>query len=104
MLEFSLENLSEKIHYGKTKDYFQEVLSSYHNGNYRSAVVMLWSVAVCDIVYKLQYLVDLYEDAVAKLILDELTTLQNSDSKSSFWEVKLIDDTHAKTNLLDNSE
>jgi hypothetical protein len=104
MLEFSLENLSEKIHYGKTKDYFQEVLSSYHNGNYRSAVVMLWSVAVCDIVYKLQYLVDLYEDAVAKLILDELTTLQNSDSKSSFWEVKLIDETHAKTNLLDNSE
>jgi hypothetical protein len=104
MLEFSLENLSEKIHYGKTKDYFQEVLSSYHNGNYRSAVVMLWSVAVCDIVYKLQYLVDLYEDPVAKLILDELTTLQNSDSKSSFWEVKLIDDTHAKTNLLDNSE
>jgi len=104
MLEFSLENLSEKIHYGKTKDYFQEVISSYQNGNYRSAVVMLWSVAVCDIVYKLQYLVDLYEDPVAKLILDELTTLQNSDSKSSFWEVKLIDDTHAKTNLLDNSE
>jgi hypothetical protein len=104
MLEFSLENLSEKIHSPKTRNYFQEVLSSYHNGNYRSAVVMLWSVAVCDIVYKLQYLVDLYEDAVAKLILDELTTLQNSDSKSSSWEVKLIDDTHAKTNLLDNSE
>jgi hypothetical protein len=104
MLEFSLENLSEKIHYGQTKDYFQEVLSSYHNGNYRSAVVMLWSVAVCDIVYKLQYLVDLYEDAVAKSILDELTTLQNHDSKSSSWELKLIEHTHEHTNLLDNSE
>ena len=104
MLEFSLENLSEKIHYGKTKDYFQEVLSSYHNGNYRSAVVMLWSVAVCDIVYKLQYLVDLYQDKVAKSILDELTTLQNHDSKSSSWELTLIDDTHQKTNLLDKSE
>lgn len=104
MLEFSLENLSEKIHYGKTKDYFQEVISSYHNGNYRSAVVMLWSVAVCDIVYKLQYLVDLYQDAVAKSILDELTTLQNHDSKSSSWEFKLIEHTHKMTNLLDNSE
>jgi hypothetical protein len=72
MLEFSLENLSEKIHSGKTRNYFQEVLSSYHNGNYRSAVVMLWSVAVCDIVYKLQYLVDLYEDAVAKQFLMSL--------------------------------
>jgi len=104
MLEFSLENLSEKIHYGKTKDYFQEVLSSYHNGNYRSAVVMLWSVAVCDIVYKLQYLVDLYQDQVAKKILDELTKSQKKDPKSSSWEVKLIEDTHAETNLLDNSE
>jgi hypothetical protein len=59
MSEFSLESFAEKIHYGKTKDYFQEVLSSYQNRNYRSAVVMLWSVAVCDIVYKLQKLVDL---------------------------------------------
>jgi hypothetical protein len=104
MLEFSLENLSEKIHSCKTKKYFQEVLSSYHNGNYRSAVVMLWSVAVCDIVYKLQCLVDLYQDQVAKKILDELTKLQKKDPKSSSWEVKLIEDTHAETNLLDNSE
>jgi len=104
MSEFSLEYFSEKIHYGKTKDYFQEVLSSYQNGNYRSAVVMLWSVAVCDIVYKLQYLVDLYGDAAAKSILDEIIELQNHDPKSSSWEVKLIDDTHTKTNLLDTSE
>lgn len=50
MHEYSLEKMAEKIHYGKTKEYFGEVLSSYHNENYRSAVVMLWSVAVCDIV------------------------------------------------------
>lgn len=104
MSEFSLENLSERIHYGKTKSYFQEVLSSYHNSNYRSAVVMLWSVAICDIVYKLQNLVDLYEDAVAQSILDELTALQSSDPKSASWEVKLIDDTYARTYLLNNSE
>lgn len=104
MSEFSLESFAERIHYGKTKDYFQEVLSSYQNRNYRSAVVMLWSVAVCDIVYKLQNLVDLYDDAVAKLILDGLTTLQDSDPKSSAWEIKLIDDTYNKTNLLDSLE
>lgn len=82
MLEFSLENLSEKIHSGKTKDYFQEVLSSYHNGNYRSAVVMLWSVAVWDIVYKLEYLVDLYQDKQAKSILDCITKSQKDNPKS----------------------
>jgi hypothetical protein len=104
MLEFSLENLSEKIHSCKTKKYFQEVLSSYHNGNYRSAVVMLWSVAVCDIVYKLEYLVDLYQDKNAKSIIDDLTESLNLDSKSSSWEVKLIKETHEKIKLLDNSE
>ncbi|UUC20560.1 hypothetical protein NOV18_08785 [Pseudomonas asiatica] len=104
MDEFALEKMSERIHYGKTKEYFAEVLSSYNNGNYRSAVVMLWSVAVCDIVYKLQKLIDLYEDASAKAILAEMTKIQEEDYKTSAWEVKLIDDVHAKTHLLDSSE
>lgn len=104
MSEFSLENISEKIHYGKTKDYFREVLSSYHNGNYRSAVVMLWSVAVCDIVYKLQNLIDLYGDSVAKKILDNLTSLQERDPKSAAWEIELVDNTYKETNLLNGLE
>lgn len=104
MQEFSLERISEQIHYGKTKDYFQEVLSSYNNGNYRSSVVMLWSVAICDIVYKLQNLIDLYDDAAAKEILQEVTTIQNEDYKSSAWEIKLLDEVHNKTYLLDSSE
>lgn len=103
-MEFSLEKISERIHFGKTQGYFKEVLSSYQNGNYRSSIVMLWSVAVCDIIYKLQYLVDLYEDAAARDILNELTALQNSDPKSSGWEVKLVDDVYEKTNLVDGSE
>lgn len=104
MQEFSLEKKSEKIHYGKTKLYFQEVLSSYHNGNYRSSVVMLWSVAVCDIVFKLQSLIDLYSDASAKEILDELTNIQQDNPKSASWEIKLIDEVHKKTHLIDTSE
>ena len=104
MQEFSLEHISDQIHYGKTKSYFKEVLSSYNNGNYRSSVVMLWSVSVCDIVYKLQSLIDLYDDAAAKVILQEVTDIQAQDKKSSAWELKLIDDVHQKTYLLDTSE
>lgn len=104
MDEFSLEHIAEKIHYGKTKDYFFEVLSSYQNGNYRSTVVMLWSVAVCDIVYKLQNLVDLYDDNSAKEILNEVTKIQEDDEKSSTWEIKLVEEVYAKTNLLDSAE
>lgn len=104
MQEFSLEKISENIHYGKTKEYFREVLSSYNNGNYRSSVVMLWSVAICDIAYKLQSLIDLYDDAAAKDILQEVTTIQAQDHKTSAWELKLLDDVHDKTYLIDNSE
>jgi hypothetical protein len=104
MSEFSLESFAGKIHYGKTRDYFQEVLSSYQNGNYRSAVVMLWSVAICDIVFKLQNLVDLYEDKTAKSILTEMAKLQEADPKSSAWELNLIEETHKRTFLLNSSE
>jgi hypothetical protein len=104
MQEFSLEKVSEKIHYGKTQTYFKEVLSSYHNENYRSAVVMLWSVAVCDIVFKLQSLIDLYNDASAKEILEDVSVIQRNDPKSSAWELKLIDDVNDKTHLLDTLE
>lgn len=104
MEEFSLEKISSSIHYGKSKTYFNEVLSSYHNGNHRSSVVMLWSVAVCDIIYKLQSLIDLYDDASAKEIIADLTTIQDADPKSAAWEVKLVDDVFSKTNLLDSSE
>lgn len=104
MSEYSLENISEKIHFTKTKEYFEEVLSSYQNKNYRSAVVMLWSVAICDIIYKLQHLIDLYDDGPAKEIISEITTLQTSDPKSPAWEVKLVDDAFSKTNLLDSPE
>lgn len=104
MQEFSLERIAEQIHYGKTKGYFEEVLSSYNNGNYRSTVVMLWSVAICDIIYKLQSLIDLYDDSSAKEILREVTAIQDQDYKSSAWEIKLLDDVHEKTYLLDSSE
>lgn len=46
------------IYFSKMKEYFKEVVSSYINGNYRSATVMLYSVAICDILFKLQELKD----------------------------------------------
>lgn len=104
MTEFSIEKISEQIHFGKTKEYFREVFSSYQNENYRSAVVMLWSVVICDILYKLQHLVDLYDDGAAKKILQDVENAQNDDARSSSWEIKLVEDAHNQTELLDSSE
>lgn len=94
---------AEDIYFPKTNDYFKEVLSSYANGNYRSATVMLYSVAICDLLFKLQELVDMYDDAVADEILKEVEKCKNqNDSKSkSRWEKEFVDNIYKKTDLLD---
>ena len=43
----------EKIYSIKSREYFKEVVSSYAIGNFRSAIVMLYSVCMCDLIYKL---------------------------------------------------
>ena len=67
--EYSIEQRATQIFDARSKEYFSEVLSCYSAGNHRSAVVMLWSVVVCDLLFKLQHLVDLYGDYKAKAIL-----------------------------------
>ena len=93
----------EEIYFSKTREYFQEVVSSYSIGNYRSATVMLYSVAVCDILFKLQELKDMYNDTTADEILKEVEKSRNShDNKSkSKWEKEFIDNVYNKTKLLD---
>jgi len=98
--EFSLETLSEKIYNHKTMDYFDEIISSYNSKSFRSATVMLWSVAVIDLVFKLTDLVDLHEDKSAKSILKEMSEIQSKDRKSSKWELKLVEEVSKRTNLL----
>ena len=41
------------IYFPQIKNYFREIVSSYDNGNYRSAIVMLYSTIVCDLLLKL---------------------------------------------------
>ena len=73
---------ADDIYFSKTKEYFNEVLSNYANGNYRSAVVMLYSVAICDLLFKLQELVDMYNDSVAGDILREVEKCRNSNDNN----------------------
>lgn len=94
----------DNVYNSKTREYVQEVITSYAIGNYRSAIVMLYSTAVCDIIYKLQELKDMYNDTVATEILKEVeATRTNLASKSkSKWEWDLIEKIYHKTNLLDD--
>ncbi|MDA2257652.1 hypothetical protein PDN66_22535 [Bacillus cereus] len=97
----SIEYLAEQIYHYKTKEYFKEVLVSYSNSNNRSAVVMLYSVVICDLIYKLQELEDKYNDVTASDILSKIQTEQEQNPTSSAWESKLIQEVYERTNLLE---
>ncbi|MCS6825630.1 MAG: hypothetical protein NZ553_03360 [Caldilinea sp.] len=102
--EYSIEQRATQIFDARSKEYFSEVLSCYAAGNYRSAVVMLWSVVVCDLLFKLQHLVDLYGDDKAKGILAEISKLQEANERSSEWESKMVELVAEQTQLLDFPE
>lgn len=97
----SIEYLAEQIYHYKTKEYFKEVLVSYANGNNRSAVVMLYSVVICDLIYKLQELEDKYNDKTASEILNNIKLEQEQSPTSPAWEGTLIKEVNERTNLLE---
>ncbi|HEY3431390.1 MAG TPA: hypothetical protein VGK09_02470 [Rhodocyclaceae bacterium] len=95
--EYSIEQRATQIFDARSKEYFSEVLSCYSAGNHRSAVVMLWSVMVCDLLFKLQHLVDLYGDAKANSILAEIGQMQQDNERSPVWETKLVESVAEQT-------
>jgi hypothetical protein len=102
--EYSIEQHATQIFDARTKEYFSEVLSCYAAGNHRSAVVMLWTVVICDLLFKLQHLVDLYGDETARNILVDIGKLQEDNERSPVWETKLVESVAEQTQLLDVAE
>lgn len=75
-----IEKLQSQIQDSRTAEYFGEVLSCYYSGNLRSAIVMLYSTVICDLVYKLDELKNVYGDNGATQILQELEERQKAKS------------------------
>jgi hypothetical protein len=82
MRDFSIDIQTEKIYSSKTREYFDEVIKSYYSESYRSAVVMLYSIVIADLVYKIEELKELYADNNAIDILDEITEMQRRNPNS----------------------
>jgi hypothetical protein len=104
MIDYSIENLKEQIFHSKTKEYFDEVIQTYYTNCYRSSVVMLYSVVICDLVFKLQDLRDVYSDSTAKKILLEIEKIQTDNPKSPDWENKLVELIGERTSMLEMSD
>ena len=104
MRNYSIDILSEQIKNSKSKEYFEEVVKSFYSNNNRSAIVMLYSVVICDLIFKLQELKEQYNDDNAKSILNEIEEIQKRNPTSSQWENQLIELVKEKTNILENSD
>lgn len=92
---------SKQIYSPKSREYFKEVISSYSNGNYRSAIAMLYSVCICDLLFKLEELKDMYNDGIARKIIEGIEKNKTASASKSSWEKELVDSINKKTNLLD---
>jgi hypothetical protein len=104
MSDYSIEISAERIVDSRTKRYFAEVYGCYSAGYYRSAVVMLWSIVVTDILFKLDQLATAYSDTNAQAILTEIGELRKNNPRSPEWETELVNKVAARTDMLDHAE
>lgn len=104
MKDFSIELAAEQIIDTRTKEYFSEVLSSFINNHFRSSLVMLWAVVIADLVYKLQSLRDLYQDATAISILESIELKQKNAPTNPEWEPYLLDEISTRTQFFEAGE
>lgn len=98
-----LSQLEEKINQKNTRVYFSEIISSYYNGNYRAAVTLLYSVVICDLIYKLQELKDRFNDSRAQGILAQIEKIQDANPTSPEWEKVIVDEMFASRYVVDTA-
>lgn len=81
MLEFEIKKIPDE----ESKEYLKEVISSFENRNYRSAIVMLYAAAMSNIIDKLDYLDKNYSIKAAQSILNDIedTNKQYTSSKET---------------------
>ncbi|MBN2738870.1 MAG: hypothetical protein JXR70_17950 [Spirochaetales bacterium] len=104
MKDFILEDELLLVVNKKTRSYLEEVISDYVNGNYRSAIVVLYSVVVYDLIAKLRVLDEIYSDNIAKDILAKIKDEQEKYPNSPKWEKILFSEISDRTELLNPVE
>jgi hypothetical protein len=104
MSGFSIDLAAERIVDKKSSLYFEEVARSFANGCYRSSLVMLWTVVVCDLIYKLHSLRDMHGDKTAESLLKDVEAKQTANPTSPEWEIYLLDEVFKRTKLLEAGE
>ncbi|HHF7365121.1 TPA: hypothetical protein ACPSKY_000213 [Legionella bozemanae] len=99
----NMEEMVDQIYDKRSKEYFLESYSSYQNSFFRSAIVTLWNLVVCDVFFKLEKLHDTYDDSIAKEILDKYIKLMKENNPTN-WELNLLEEISNRIHLIDSIE
>lgn len=104
MPSFSIDLAAERIVEKRSQNNFEEVVRCFATGCYRSSIVMLWTVVVCDLVYKLQNLRDMHGDVQADKLLKDVEKKQLDNPSNPEWELYLLNEVVSRTKLLEAAE
>lgn len=82
---------TSQIYFPCVRKYFEECLNNYLNKQYRSAIVLLYSATICDLMKRLKELDEIYSDTKAQSILSVVSTSRGQpNTVPSQWENDLL--------------
>ena len=84
--------ITEEISREVTKKYLLEVVDNIKEGYYRSAIVVLYTTMLYDILKQLEILRDFYANSNADAIITKVEKQKNNNPKSPSWEGVLIEE------------
>lgn len=84
--------ITEEISREVTKRYLLEAVDNIKEGYYRSAIVVLYTTMLYDILKQLEILRDFYENSNADAIITKVEKQKNNNPKSPSWEGVLIEE------------
>ncbi|HFU3706323.1 TPA: hypothetical protein ACGO7G_001978, partial [Streptococcus suis] len=96
------EKIQENISNEVSRKQLIEVVDNYERGYYRSAIVVLYTTILYEILKQLENLRDFYNNKSAEEIIEKIENQKNNNPKSPSWEGMLIDELKSRNFITSN--
>lgn len=103
MNNFIFEDKIQLIKNKHTQEYLDEVLSTYHNKEYRSCIILLYATVFTDLLEKFKLLAEYYNDKRCEKFLEKYKKERKENTKYSKLEEEVIEFA-VKTGFLNDVE
>lgn len=87
---FIFEEQIKGVTVKSTREYLEEMIDLYNNRKYRASIIMLYSIVWHDLMKKIEFLSEMYQDDKAKKFLEEFTNNNAKNIKYSDLEKRIF--------------